>query len=66
MEPCGILVGNVVKKRSSDDKLVYTSRKNHGRKETELDWLTTWDPKPEQKMKNIGKAIASEYYDTVL
>ena len=66
MEPCGILVGNVVKKRSSDDKLVYTSRKNHGRKETELDWLTTWDPKPKQKMKNIGKAIAAEYYNTVL
>ncbi len=66
MEPCGILVGNVAKKRNLNNKLVYSSRKNHGSKETELDWLTTWNPKPEQKMKNIGKAIASEYYDTVL
>ncbi len=66
MEPCGILVGNVVKKRTVDNKLVYSSRKNNARKETELDWLTTWNPKPEQKMKNIGKAIASEYYNTVL
>lgn len=64
-EPCGILVGNVAKKRNSNNKIVYSSRKNHGRKETELDWLTTWNPNLEKKMKNIGKAIASEYYETI-
>ena len=65
-EPCGILVGNVAKKRNANNKIVYSSRKNHGRKETELDWLTTWNPNPDKKIKNVGKAIASEYYETTL
>lgn len=66
MEPCGILVGNVAKRLNLNNKIVYSSRKNRGSKETELDWLTTWNPRPEQRLRNVGKAIASEYYDTIL
>ena len=54
MEPCGILVGNVAKKQKIGNKLVYSSRKNHASKETELDWLTTWNAKLGKKMKNTG------------
>ena len=66
MEPCGILVGNVAKKQKIGNKLVYSSRKNHASKETELDWLTTWNAKLGKKMKNTATALAAEYYDTVI
>ena len=59
-EPSAILIGNVLK---ADKKggLHYSSRKNHAKDETELDWLATWN-------KNIlgeGKVIVNEYFHTL-
>lgn len=62
--PCGILIGNVLKS-SKDKKLAYSSRKNHARKETELDWLATWNPFSDKKVKNSGKALTNEFYNTL-
>jgi len=59
-EPSAILIGNVLK---TDNKGLYhySSRKNHAKDETELDWLATWN-------KNIlgeGKVIVNEYFHTL-
>ncbi len=62
--PCGILIGNVLK-ISKDNKLAYSSRKNHARKETELDWLATWNPFSDKKVKNTGKVLTNEFYNTL-
>lgn len=62
--PCGILIGNVLKE-SKGHKLAYSSRKNHSRKETELDWLATWNPFSDKKIKGTGKILAGEYFNTL-
>lgn len=62
--PCGILIGNVLKE-SKNHKMAYSSRKNHARKETELDWLATWNPFSDKKVKNTGKVLTNEFYNTL-
>lgn len=62
--PCGILIGNVLKE-SKTHKMAYSSRKNHARKETELDWLATWNPFADKKVKNSGKVLTNEFYHTL-
>ena len=62
--PCGILIGNVLKS-SKRNKLTYSSRKNHAKKETELDWIATWNPFKDKKVKNSGKVLTNEFYHTL-
>lgn len=59
-EPSAILIGNVIKVDNKGN-FHYSSRKNHSKDETELDWLATWN-------KNIlgeGKVIVNEYFHTL-
>lgn len=49
--------------KNSKGTLVYSSRKNKGKHETELDWLTTWNCNPNKKVRNIGKALMTEFYN---
>ena len=59
-EASAILIGNVLKS-DKNGNLHYSSRKNHSKDETELDWLATWN-------KNIlgeGKVIVDEYFHTL-
>ena len=60
-EPSSILIGNVLKidKRGN---FHYSSRKNHSKGETELDWLATWN----KKFPGEGKATVYEYFYTLL
>ncbi len=60
-EPCSILIGNALKvdKRGG---LHYSSRKNHSKYETELDWLATWN----KKIPREGQATVYEYFHTLL
>ena len=62
---CGILVANIPKKDPQNDTLVYSSRHNLGRDETEIDWLVTWSPRGKDKFNGIGKALVGEYFRTV-
>lgn len=62
--PCGILIANAMKE-AKDGKIVYSSRKNHAKKETELDWLVSWNPFPEKSIKGFGKALTAEYFETL-
>ena len=55
-QPCGLIVGNAAKV-DKKGKLVYSSRKNHGSKETELDFLSACHP----EYKGTGKALVNEY-----
>lgn len=58
--PSAILIGNVLK-TDKNGGYHYSSRKNHAKDETELDWLATWN-------KNIlgeGKVIVNEYFHTL-
>lgn len=56
-KPCGIIIGNVPK-TDKNGNLHYSSRKNHGIEETELDWLATWN----SDLKGVGKALVGEYF----
>ena len=60
-EPSSILIGNALK---VDNKgvLHYSSRKNHAKNETELDWLATWN----KKIPGEGQATVYEYFLTLL
>jgi len=60
-EPSAILIGNVLKV-DKNGKFHYSSRKNHSKDETELDWLATWN----KKILGEGKVIVTEYFHTVL
>ena len=60
-EPSAILIGNT-KKIDKMGKFHYSSRKNHSKDETELDWLATWN----KKILGEGKAIVCEYFRTLL
>ena len=60
-KPSSILIGNVIK-TDKRGNFHYSSRKEHGAKETELDWLVTFN-------KNIpkeGQATVNEYFHTLL
>ena len=56
-EPSSILIGNVLKV-DKNNRLHYSSRKNHAKNETELDWLATWNP----KIPGEGKVTVYEYF----
>lgn len=60
-EPSAILIGNTLK-TDKNGKYHYSSRKNHAKDETELDWLATWN----KKILGEGKVIVTEYFHTVL
>ena len=64
-KPCGIFVANVPKMYAKDEAYVYSSRHNSGRNETEMDWLVTWNPTGNEKLKGVGKALVGEYFHTV-
>lgn len=57
-EPCGILLGNIPKK-DKNNVIRYSSRKNHSKKETELDWLATWG------VHGCGKSLVCEFFKQV-
>lgn len=59
-EPSAILIGNVLKK-DKNEHLHYSSRKNHAKNETELDWLATWN----KSILGEGKVIVNEYFHTL-
>ena len=63
--PCGIFIANMPKNSPYNDGLVYSSRHNPAKNETELDWLVTWSPKGNERLKGIGKALIGEYFRTV-
>lgn len=60
-EPSSILIGNAVKV-DKKGHLHYSSRKNHSKNETELDWLATWN----KKIPGEGQATVYEYFFTLL
>ncbi len=62
--PCGLLIANIPKE-DEYGKIVYSSRHNCAKNETELDWLVTWSPEDAEPIKGIGKAILGEYFGTV-
>jgi ribosomal protein S18 acetylase RimI-like enzyme len=64
-KPCGFLVANMPKKILETDKIVYSSRHNPAKNETEIDWFVTWDPNRNERIKGIGKALISEYFKSV-
>lgn len=55
---CGFLAGNIPK-TSKTNIFHYSSRKNHSKFETELDWLVTWEG------KGAGKSLISEYFTSL-
>lgn len=59
-EPCGILIGNVPKSDKAR-RVHYSSRKNHAKDETELDWLATWN----KDVKGVGKALVTEFFNSL-
>ena len=59
--PSAILIGNTLKK-DKNGNFHYSSRKNHSKYETELDWLATWN----KKFPGEGKATVYEYFYTLL
>lgn len=63
--PCGLLVGNVPKRKLDTDQIKFSSRHNQAKNETELDWLVTWIPRGKSKIKGVGKALVGEYFRTV-
>ena len=62
---CGLLVANIPKRDSKSNKIIYSSRHNPARKETEIDWLVTWNPTGDKSIKGIGKSLVGEYYGTL-
>lgn len=63
--PCGIFVANMPKVLPNEEGLVYSSRHNSAKNETEMDWLVTWNPKGNEKLKGVGKALVGEFFRTV-
>ena len=64
-KPCGIFVANIPKIYAQDEAYVYSSRHNSAKNETEIDWLVTWNPAGNEKLKGVGKALVGEYFHTV-
>lgn len=63
--PCGIFVANMPKFLPNNTTVLHSSRHNPAKKETELDWLVTWNPKGNEKLKGVGKALVGEFFRTV-
>lgn len=63
--PCGIFIANMPKELPNQESVVYSSRHNLAKNETELDWLVTWEAKGNEKLKGVGKALIGEYFRTV-
>ena len=64
-KPCGILIGNIPKKIPTTENITYSSRHNAARNETEVDWLVTWNPNKNEKIKGIGKSLVCEFFRTL-
>lgn len=64
-KPSGLLIGNMPKRILSTEGISYSSRHNNAKKETEIDWLATWTPKDETKVKGIGKALVAEFFGSL-
>ncbi len=60
-EPSAILIGNTLK-IDKNGNFHYSSRKNHSKDETELDWLATWN----KKILGEGKVIVCEFFHSLL
>lgn len=60
-KPSSVLIGNVVKVDKKGG-LHYSSRKEHGVGETELDWLVTFN----KDIPKEGQATVNEYFHTLL
>ena len=60
-EPSAILIGNTLK-IDKNNHFHYSSRKNHSKDETELDWLATWN----KKILGEGKVIVCEFFHSLL
>ena len=58
--PCGIIIGNA-SKTDKFGKVHYSSRKNHGTNETELDWLASWN----NNLKGVGKSLVGEFFHSL-
>lgn len=56
--PLGIIIGNAIKSNKKGE-LAYSSRNNHKRRETELDYFVTWGG---NKLKGIGTALINEFF----
>ena len=63
--PCGLFVANIPKSYANDETYVYSSRHNSRKSETEIDWLVTWNPTGNEKLKGVGKALVGEYFHTI-
>lgn len=63
-KPYGICISNIPKFIKGKDSLLYSSRHNPAKNETEIDWLVTWSDE-QGKIKGIGKALVGEYFRTV-
>ena len=61
---CGIIVGNVPKV-GKNEHIHYSSRKNHSKNETELDWIATWNPTKKSKLSGVGKVLTTEYFHSL-
>lgn len=59
---CGIVIGNEPKFQNKN--VVYSSRKNHAKKGTELDWLVSWQPDNSTKIKGIGQTLVTELFNS--
>jgi len=64
-KPCGLLIGNMPKRILSTEGISYSSRHNNAKNETEIDWLATWTPKGEEKLKGVGKALVVEFFGSL-
>lgn len=60
-EPSAILIGNTLK-IDKNGNFHYSSRKNHSKDETELDWLATWN----KKILGEGKVVVCEFFQSLL
>ncbi|MCQ2957874.1 MAG: GNAT family N-acetyltransferase, partial [Candidatus Gastranaerophilales bacterium] len=61
-KPYGLLIANMTK-INENGKVVYSSRHNAAKGETEIDWLVTWGNK-NSKIRGVGKALMLEYFKT--
>ena len=64
-KPCGLLIGNMPKRILSTEGISYSSRHNNAKSETEIDWLATWTPNGEEKLKGVGKALVAEFFGSL-
>jgi hypothetical protein len=64
-EICGLLVANIPKTRQKSSKIIYSSRHNSAKKETEIDWLVTWMPMSNNQLKGVGKSLVGQYFLTL-